>query len=144
MCVINYPAGSPPQLHPRSLADLQQDMRRRDPATDRQVPGVAVLLPDGCWSAWWRVWGGQTCHESALLPNALLWRFGQRERKPEGGRGRGGVTQERGAARLGVWGVYGVLRELWGRYGSLLTSLMWGSKEKAYLCLLTLHAAGVA
>lgn len=36
-----------PQLHQGSLADLQQDVRCRDPEAERQVPGVALLLPDG-------------------------------------------------------------------------------------------------
>lgn len=124
MCVIHHPAGSRLQLHPWSLADLQQDMWRRDPATNRQVPGAAVLLPDCCWPARWRVRGGQTCSKSALLPHSLLWCFRQRERKWKGGGGGGGDAWERRAARLGVWGLHRVFRELWWRYGSLFNSLI--------------------
>ena len=124
------------QLHPRSLAALQQDVRRRDAATDGQVPGPAVLLADCCRPARWRVRGGEACYGSALLPYSLLRCSGPRKRKREGrggggagGGGGGGDTRKRGTARLGVRGVYGVLRELWWRYGSLLTSLIWESKE---------------
>lgn len=127
LCVWLIIKPAPLQLHPWSLAVLQQDMRRRDPATDRQVPGAAVVLPDCCWPARWRVRWGQTCYESALLPYSLLWCFGQRKGQRKGGGGSGGGkgdTWKRGTARLGVWGVHGVLRELWGRYGSLSASLI--------------------
>lgn len=114
--LTDYPADiSSLQLHHGSLGDLQQDVRCRDPAADREVPGVTLLLPDGCWPARWRVRRCQTCNESALLPQALLRSSGQWTRWQPGG-GRGGDIWQRGAPRLGVRGIYGVLWELWWRY----------------------------
>ena len=125
------PAGRSPQLHSCSLATLQQDMWRWDTATERQMPGVAVLLPDRCWPAWWWMRGGQTCFKPALLSYSLLWRTGSWRQWRGGGRGwRGQDTTKRRTTRLGVWGVDGVLRELWWRYGSILISLMWESKDR--------------
>lgn len=69
----DWPPFFPPQLHHRSLADLQPDMRCRDPVADGQVPGVAFLFADSSRPAWWRMRRGQTYSQSGLLPPALQW-----------------------------------------------------------------------
>lgn len=114
------------QLHPWPLAALQQDLRRREPATERQVPGAAVLLPDCGRPARRRVRGGEARDEAALLPHPVLGCVGPGKWRQDGGRGRSGGgggerdTWKRGAAWLGVRRVYWVFGELWGRYVSLL------------------------